>query len=141
MVPGFVRNVGMNSVKALAFLVQARGNINLAAERAGVNPAILVSALAEDIAIVDTLSNQLRVLAIIRTYELLEYTTAVALQALPDLSPYESVKAFTGLAAALSRLTPPPLTINLQETLFKMLPPSVREAVLELTNGSSTDAS
>lgn len=126
----------MQSTEALEAIVEARGNLELAAEHRNTSAVSLVLALAQDPSIIDTLAAQLRILAMLHVFEMIEMSKTYFILSLDDLKPYEKSKTYLGLISSLSRMVenvPISDPAKTAESILKLLPPDVRQAVLDAT--------
>ena len=137
---------------AISALVASEGNRRLAAERLSkqlqihITPSNLSSIITGDPLGFESVAAQLRLSALLQTYDLLSKLMLVLNETIGDLSPKELstttsniLNIFNSLTSSSQALT---ANVNVTEVVLKMLPPEAREAVLQLTalpsNGAPT---
>lgn len=124
--------------EALNQLVESNGNIALAAERLHIKPAELIKAIATSMPASEVM-NMFRTLLAVNLYQSVLLTGAVYETQLASLDPYDVAKTYTTLLNLLASITQnqvAPVNINLQETVLKLLPPEIRNTVVELVNSN-----
>jgi hypothetical protein len=130
--------VQITAEEALNYLIISDGNIALAAERAHATPAQLLAILSQQLPAAE-LQTTLRTLMSIHLYQSVMTTARVYEAALIDLAPMDVAKTYTTLLTLLANITQntvAPVTINLQETVLKMLPPEIRQTVVNLVQSN-----
>lgn len=128
----------LDSTLAISTLVAAQGNIDLAASRLNTTPQNLLSIISLDPQAKDILPIYIRTVASLYIFEALSQVRLSITAAIPDLQPYETIKAFTNLVDLLSKLTQSDApTVNIQEMVLKMIPPEARQALLTLVENNS----
>jgi len=126
---------------ALTALISSEGNIALAAERLRCQPAHLIQSLTTGIPFSE-LQNTFRTLMSIHLYQSIMTTSRVYEAVLVDLDPIKVASTYTTLLNLLASITQnqvAPVNINLQETVLKLLPPEIRQTVVELVNNGDDD--
>lgn len=120
---------------AIAVLVAAEGNIELAASRLGFQPFELIALLVADPNAPQILASQYRTLTLIKTFDALRLTHVEFRNAVIEMEPEEVAKTLTGLSKLAVELTSQKSdNTNLDVTglMLRFLPPEVREAVTTL---------
>lgn len=121
--------------ECLLEIVRADGEVKLAAERLGVSETDLRTIIAVDPNAPALMAVHLKALTLLKTFQLLGQSTEALRSKMSDLTPFEAarthtslVKLFAELAGNQGELSP----ATLPEAVLKLLPPTVREAVLGL---------
>lgn len=123
------------SEEAISLLIQCDGNLNLAVAKSRLPKSDFLSLLS-DTATLSILLEKMNALALLRVFDLFNKSALVAEAALADLEPKDAVKNFATLAQQIAAITDSPTTtnnINIADVTLKMLPPEIREAVINLT--------
>lgn len=113
-------------------LVKARGNIHLAAERTGLSHTTLLSAAANNM---PRLQKELKARVLLDVFSITDDVKLQLKQSLHRLDPADIGKTYTTLLQILSVLTDDKtstVNMNVQEVIYSLLPPDIREAVVEL---------
>lgn len=120
---------------SLATLVSTQGNIDLAAHRLGISPSDLLAQISNDPAAKDLLPLYIRTAASLYLFESLSQMRLALQTSIPDLQPYEVVKAFTALVQLLNTLTQSSdtaSTLPIQDLVYRLMPPEARDALMAL---------
>lgn len=124
---------------AIAGIVRAEGNLNLAAERLGAKVPDVLGALTESPEGFRMLAEQLRVLQLLKTFHLLQTAEAYMVGIMGDMEAPDVVKAYNSVATLFGSLTSqaskePSIVNNIDVTsiMLNALPAPVREAFLTL---------
>jgi len=119
-------------INALAAYIQAKGNINLAAELYHSTPEQLLSELATP-ENSQLLALQLRSLSMLSLFDTLQMAQLSLQEALPDLEPADTAKLYTSLQQALTQITDDhTVNVNVAEAVLHLLPPDKKQRVLQL---------
>src|SRR3972149_10505675 len=118
-------------------IVKAQGNLNLAAERLHISPSTLTLIISQDPQGYESLQRQLRILTLLSSSMML-HVAQIALQtSIADLTPFEASKTYLSLLDSIQTFTDPHTqtqnsNVNITEVVMRMLPPSARQALLDL---------
>lgn len=125
-------NLTLTSTIAVDALIGANGDADLAAERLHVPKQVLIAAIAADPLAHDSLAKQLRTLALLGTYEMLDLSRVAYTASIPELEPKQLARTVIALAALVAQLTDTHTqtsNVNITEVVLRMLPPDAREAL------------
>ena len=107
----------------------------LAAERLGTTKSDLIASICSDPQGLTVLSQQLRTMTLVNTFEMLRETQLVYQASLPELDPADLAKTVVALATLVQSMTASTATttnVNMTEVVLKMLPPEARRALMTL---------
>lgn len=136
----------LSSRDAIAELVLANGDLNLAAERLyGTATAAprLVALIAGDMSAPAMLAAQMRTLATINMFATLNKVQAELDGRIGNMEPYELSKTYTTILDKVLQATDnheSTQNINVQEVILSILPPEAREALKQLVSDSPAPA-
>mgnify|MGYP007051597135 CR=1 FL=1 len=121
---------GLSSMQVVQAIVQAEGNLRLAAERLRTQPQQLIQVLINESASAEILSQQLRVLTLLRMFDALEKLHVTFVAALPEMEPHVVARTYVQLGQQLATLTEPRATAaDPMDLLMQLLPPNVKQAL------------
>ena len=124
-----------SSYDAIDAIVNANGNMHLAAERLQLKHGDLLALIVADPNAIDILQLQLRAMSTLIAFSSLKLVADSFASSLERMKPEDNVKAFIGLLEAINKFTDNKQStqnVNITEIMLKMIPSDVRKAVIEV---------
>jgi hypothetical protein len=120
---------------AVDAIVEAEGNLHLAAERLHVSRGTLSATIARDPSAQRSLQEQLRAMTLMYAFDSLTAAKALLDEQMSELEPADFVKFYGELTKLIGGMTDPhesTTNLNITEVMLSALPPGVREAVVTM---------